>query len=499
MGRCDPEGAGPLTAGRHSVARDLSRERILVRSAVIFTIAMLLRLPFAARSLFAWDSVLYARAMEHFRIALAPLESRPHPPGYLFYVLAARGGAAITGDANTGLVLVSIIAGALACAAGYAVAMRLAGHRVAAVTAALLLASPLLWEYSEVAYPYALLALLAGAVGFALWEARNRSLLARVAASAVFGLAAGFRQDLFVILGPLWLFAAARGGPRALLASTGALAIASLAWLVPSGLASGGVDAYLGLSIAEAAGSGIGQGTTQYGRDLALTLIGLGAQLLVATPLVFLGAWSMVRGRHRDLAPLLLIWTVPALVLYVVVHIGSWPYTLSLALPLGILAALGADALVAAAGGRGGRAVVSVAVAGIIALNGSYFLLADGHFTANEIRVHDRALAERIAAIRTRFSPDEAAILAEPGYMLAVHYLPEFTSVLVPTRPDPGPKRIALGNSVRLAVVFDEEVRLSTDVPVQLVHLSDLDLRIIALDRGMQLVLSGGSLSLAPR
>ncbi|MDP9265604.1 MAG: glycosyltransferase family 39 protein [Chloroflexota bacterium] len=463
----------------------------------MFAIAVLLRLPFTAHLLFAWDSVLYARAMEHFRVALAPLESRPHPPGYLFYVLSARGGAALTGDANAGLVLVSIIGGALACAAGYAIAVRLAGPRVAAVAAALLLASPLLWQYSEVAYPYALLALLAGAVGFALWEARNGGLAARVVASAAFGLAAGFRQDLFVILGPLWLVAAASGGTRALLASAAAVAIASLAWLVPSGLASGGIDTYLGLSIAEAAGSGIAQGTTQYGRDLALTAIGLGAQLLLATPLIFLGAWSMVRGWHRELAPLLLLWIAPALLLYVAVHIGSWPYTLSVAIPLSILAALGAEAVVRAAGPLA-RAVIAVGLAAVIALNGVYFLLGDGHFTASEIRVHDRALAERVGAVRARFSPREAALLAEPGYLLAVHYLPEYTAVLVTTRPDPEPKRIVLPSAVRFAVVFDDELRLAEGLPIERVRLSDVSLRVIALDPGAQLVLTDGALSRAP-
>ena len=513
MGGRDPESAGPLTAHPATRTRRIRPERgaariaaavadpdsIAFRSAIVFAVAALLRVPFASRLLFAWDSVLYARAIEHFRVALLPLESRPHPPGYLFYVLTARAGAALTGDANSGLVLVSIVGGALACAAGYAIATRLAGPRVGAATAALLIASPLLWEYSEVAYPYALLALLAGAVGFALWRARHAGLTARVAASLALGLAAGFRQDLFVILGPLWLFAAASGGVRALLASGAAVGVGTLAWLIPSGLASGGIDTYLALSISEALGSGIGEGTTQYGRDLAIAAIGLGAQLLLAAPLLFIGGWAMVRGRHRALAPLLLLWTVPALVLYIGVHIGSWPYTLSLAIPLCILAGIGAEAVVIAARRRAARLLVAFAIAGLVALNAAYFLVGQGAFTANEVRTRDRALAERIAAIRDGFSPRDAAVLAEPGYMLAVHYLPEFTSILVPTTPGPPPMRVPLSDGVRLAVVFDREVHVADAVPVRLVHLSDLDMRVIAIDPGMQLLLAGGVLSLAPR
>ena len=89
-------------------------------AGVVFLIALLVRLPFGSEYLWAWDSVLYARALEDFDVSAG----RPHPPGYLFYVLSARVAAFLTGDANAGLVLVSIVAGAATFAVGGLVALR---------------------------------------------------------------------------------------------------------------------------------------------------------------------------------------------------------------------------------------------------------------------------------------------------------------------------------------------------------------------------------------
>ena len=89
-------------------------------AAVLATVALLLRVPFPSKWLWAWDSVLYARAIDDLSIGSGgPLEQRPHPPGYVFYVLAARGLSWLNGDANGALVAVSVIAGRLGSSRPY--------------------------------------------------------------------------------------------------------------------------------------------------------------------------------------------------------------------------------------------------------------------------------------------------------------------------------------------------------------------------------------------
>src|SRR5207237_4208098 len=74
----------------------------------LFAFALITRLPFATTNLYAPDSVLYARGMERFD----PLDQRPQPPGYLWYVLLLRGIDLVTHDPNRAMTLVSGVSGA---------------------------------------------------------------------------------------------------------------------------------------------------------------------------------------------------------------------------------------------------------------------------------------------------------------------------------------------------------------------------------------------------
>src|SRR6266849_5282149 len=77
---------------------------------LFFALGIVTRLPFQTEHLWAHDSVLYERAIERF----APLEQRPQPPGYLYYVVLIRAVDALTGDANRAMTLVSLFADAAA-------------------------------------------------------------------------------------------------------------------------------------------------------------------------------------------------------------------------------------------------------------------------------------------------------------------------------------------------------------------------------------------------
>src|SRR5258708_27377987 len=94
---------------------------------LFFALGVLTRIPFQTENLWAHDSVLYERAIERFD----PLDQRPQPPGYLYYVLLIRAVDAITGDANRAMALVSLLADAAAIALLYLLASRIYDERTA--------------------------------------------------------------------------------------------------------------------------------------------------------------------------------------------------------------------------------------------------------------------------------------------------------------------------------------------------------------------------------
>src|SRR5688572_4877784 len=103
-------------------------------AAAVFAWTLATRLPFASAQLWAWDSVLYARALENgFHVDYVTASQRPHPPGYLLYVGAAAFARQFTVDSNSALVLISMLASSLAATALFLFARRFASNRSAAL------------------------------------------------------------------------------------------------------------------------------------------------------------------------------------------------------------------------------------------------------------------------------------------------------------------------------------------------------------------------------
>ena len=120
-------------------------------------------------------------------------------------------------------------------------------ERTALTQALFLWAQSEVRAYAGIAYPYTLLAALTIACALALWNAatattaRTRAL---VVASAVVGIAIGFRSDLAIFLAPVWLVAA-WGTPFIgwlAGAATGAAFVAL--WYIASAALGGGLDAF---------------------------------------------------------------------------------------------------------------------------------------------------------------------------------------------------------------------------------------------------------------
>jgi len=460
--------------------------RTVLAAAILVFVVLLSRAPFAAQTLWAHDSVLYANALERgFHVDDALAEQRPHPPGYLFYVAAAGTARAAGLGSNDALVLVSVIASALATLAIFLLARRWTRTGVAFVTALAYAANPLVWQYSEIAYPYAVLALGSVFVAAVCLGARGRGVAHAVGASIAFGIAGGFRQDLLLLLLPLWLWSIAPLGRRAL-GPAAALAVACAAWLVPTVVLSGGVMDYLDALRGQASYvtgtySVTAQGLPAFVANLGATSWAIGWGLFVIAPLavasVMLVARRAMLARDIEDDAFFLLWTIPPIAVYVLVHIGEWGYVLSALPGLYLLSARALDQLLVLARTRR-REMYFAASSLLIAVPALSFAAAPMPFSAAAIAAHDDELSARVAFVRDNYQPRATLILTREDFLLVRYYLPEFRTRQYDPEPFTSASRRMRAGRVERIVVFT--AGLVPDRP--------LDVRRALCRKGIELV-----------
>ena len=197
---------------------------------LVVVLALALYLPFRSASLDDLDSYNFARALVKFD----PAESAPHAPGYVLYIGLGRIAFALVSDPRAALTLLSAVCAALACGLLFAIARELFNPSVAAMSAALVLPTPLLWLNAGKALSDApgLLA-QAACMAFIVLAVKRRAPL--WAAGACLGIAAGFRPQgvlglaAALLLAAIWL----RVKPKAWLAAGAAILASALTWLIP--------------------------------------------------------------------------------------------------------------------------------------------------------------------------------------------------------------------------------------------------------------------------
>lgn len=446
-------------------------------AAALAALVLLARVPFASHVLWAWDSVLYARALENgFHVGTDLVDQRPHPPGYIFYVAVAAALRVLTRDSNGALVVVSILASALTAAAVYLLCRRYADRALAIVVALGAASAPLAWTYGEVAMPYALLGLLSLVLAVSLRDARSRPWPAALVVSAALGLAAGFRQDLLLLLGPLWLWMLAARSWRERGLCVAALGLAALAWLGPTASLSGGPAAYvasLGGQAARVSELSPAAGGDALLRNTLLTAYALWWGLLGFALLLVAAIVAALRARRRfsENAMFFALWLVPAALLYVTVHIGDPGYLMSMLPGLYVACA----ALLAPIARRTPRAILAL-TALLVALNVGVFVVADTPFSARAIVRRDTTLDLRLAFIRGSFAPASTVILAQSEYLTARYYLPEYRVLFYGAEPEVLSRaaqemRITAPTTVvvfgALAAPLPQALRLDTDGEVR--------------------------------
>lgn len=351
-------------------------------AALLGAVTFLVHLPFLSRWPVNWDAAQFVLATRTYDLDFY----QPHPPGYLLYVLAGRTGSLLTGgDANLAFSLLSAAATGLAVGLCLILAVRLGLRGIPlGLTVAAVATSPVLFHYGGVALTYALEAAGAALFGLLCWHARERRSAAWwLVACVLLGLAGGVRQTTLLLLLPLWAWAGWTFPWRLRLAGLGLLGGTVLAWLLPLVALAGGPETYLATSRRLAtdvmAPDGRGLGAAALAVNLALAgtalLASLGVAAVALVPAGLAGVAAHVGStglRPGARAWFLLLWTIPALLLFGFVHIGQPGYMLLVLPPVAIGLGLGLQRLLpsrAPAGAAVALGSLAVAVALLVPLN----------------------------------------------------------------------------------------------------------------------------------
>jgi hypothetical protein len=291
-------------------------QRSALTALMAFAVVALTVWPLRSRHLFSWDSANYAFAVERIDIS----QHRPHPPGYLGYVFAARALLPLTGDVNAAFVAWNVMALAIAATLTASLAASAGLSNAAAWAAAVLLVtSPLVWFYASVAEIYVSELLWTTAVAYCAQAAVKGRPRAFYWCAVCLACAAVFKMSTMVLMLPVAAYAWHRLAPAA-------RGYSAFVWHhFTSATAS---SRLIG---PEAAGDRIGIALNRNARD---TLIALLAALGFVNALGLIVWTALDRQRPPALdGRFAALWAAPWLLEFVVVHIGKPGYVLPL-LPL---------------------------------------------------------------------------------------------------------------------------------------------------------------------
>lgn len=430
-----------ITAGNSTGRENSWIYQILLLSLV----TLITRLPFRSSHLFDHDSVQFALGMRQYDVYL----HHPHPPGYFLYIQTAKLIDYFVRDANASLVWLSVIASVLLVVSAYSLASALTDRRDGRWVALLTITSPMVWFHGEVALSYIVAAFFANWIGLIAWKLIQGDRRWLYLSPVVLGVAAGFRQDLILFLGPVWFFGVARFGWRATLFALVILGATMLAWFMPMIGATGGLQVYL-TALEELWAfnndtQSIWQSNISSPADTFWTLMGfLSYGVELGSVFLLLGAYSLVRtGAWRDLAwdktCFFLLWLAPALTFFTLVFIPPYKYAYGLVVvpafvilipsavrfvlfPIGTLRVFRNFSVHAAA---------YLVLPGLIVVNILIFCLGSHGYSVGGLRHHEQILTTIISGIRANFPPDGTVILGRQrstfsGFRHIQYYLPEY-------------------------------------------------------------------------
>lgn len=416
------------------------------QALLFFALTLISRIPFRSHYLFDHDSVQFALGMRQYDVYL----HQPHPPGYFLYIQSAKWLDYFIGDANASLVWLSVLASAFTVVAIYCLSSAIYDQRDGRWVALLTITSPLVWFHSEVALTYIFAALFSTLVALIAWKLLQGERRWLYAAPLVLGISAGFRQDLLLFLGPLWLFAVARFGWRATLSAILVLIATIALWFLPMVSASGGLDRYV-TALRELWAfnndpQSIWQTTTSSAADTFWTLIGfLSYGAALGTIFLLVAAYLLVRaGEWRTVATVKLwffiLWLAPALAFFTFVFIPPYKHSYGLVVvPAFIILIPGAIRRIAARMARHSIMTARnlylaphVILPALVLINLVVFCFASEGFSVAGLRRHEKLIATIISGIKNNFPTENTLILGRQrstfsGFRHVQYYLPEYS------------------------------------------------------------------------
>lgn len=406
-------------------------DRLLVFGAVVFV--LISRLAMVPRFLYDWDAVEFADALHGFDVTAG----RPHPPGFLWFVLCGRVAYVLVGDERLALALVSVIASALTVPLAYRLGRRWCGADTARIWVVWWATQPLFWHYGSLQLTYcceaaAVLALLL------LWDNHptddgGRTRAAPFLAGLAFGLAGGFRLSTLGILGLVFLAWLGRRTWLERVVALAGVAVGVGLWLAPSAWLSGGWDAYrqawratgaIFFSSQSALG-GNWSGSLKHLEALGAALWHALGWLLL--PVMVAAGVAGVTWRRRDHGErTLALWAGAGLAWCVFFHMGQPGYLLA------FLPALGLAAIRAlqAAAGRSARATVALAVL-LAGSNVATRALGTGPCSLATLARSQELLARQIETVRRDYQPQDTLILSYGAFRQLAWYLPEYRHAIL--------------------------------------------------------------------
>jgi MFS family permease len=474
---------------RHRLANSEKNWRL--HTLIFFGLTILTRLPFQSRLLYDHDSVQFALGMRSYDVYL----HQPHPPGYFLYVHAAKLLDFFLHDANSSLVWLSTLASAFAVAIIYNLGSTISSRRDGWWAALLAVTSPLFWFFGEVALSYAVAAFFSSIIALGVWRLLHGDDRWIYPLSITLGIAVGFRQDLGLFLGPLWLLAVAQCHWRVLSTAFLALLLSIGVWFIPMLIMTGGATRYFAASAElwryNNASSTIWHAAAATRVDTLLTLVGI-LSYGVGLGTIFLIAvgYMLVRKRQWPMLPrtkilFFSVWLTPALLFFTIVFIPPYKYSYGLVLlPAFFILTPAAvrRALTLLKTFRGfltfpSEQVTAAIIAVMIASNIAVFCLTDSGFSVGGLRTHERLLTMIFAGIKQNFPSDGTLILGKQrstfsGFRHVQYYLPEYSVYLIDQQVDVQGKKWHAFGARGGATLLTTNIELPSDTK-RIVFLAD--------------------------
>lgn len=397
--------------------------------SVVFFVCAVSRLIFLNRFVYHWDGIQYILGIEDFDI----LHHQPHPPGFFNYIFMGKIFKLFLYDSEKSLNYLTVILSAFSAVLFYFVVLEMLKNKEDAVWCALLfLSSPVIWFYGEVINNFVPEMCFLLLFIYLLLKKKNVYFLFFLA-----GWILGIRIYSVVYVLPLLVFSFNKKGiqPKKLIALLAVFFIGILMWLLPTIYLSGGYRNYIFIyqkHVSFNAGRAFFNDPLRPALNFLMVFIflfwGVGYIMSFVFPLVIKikGIKHINQFGRNNL--LLITWLSSGVVFYSITGATNPGYILSVIPPLIIFSYSSFKSIAETVKLK--KHIIEAVLIVFMLFNCYDFLFSRKAISLTEIKNHDLILSRIVFNIKTKFKPDETAIITYPFFKLglrhAVYYLPEY-------------------------------------------------------------------------